>query len=232
MKAITAIMVLALVGMVSAGPIGVAQDYMEDGVVYAPLGQTVCHKIRLKTNSLEDQSQIQMIVIKIPDFVDVNLSENGIYTTTRGSTDSIIFHISPTDQEINSTYSVPFRVKGVEEPASGMVPLEGSIASKFKIKVVPSDTIVENNCNELESASIRPNKEKDNTEVMENKEDPPWLSNNDETPTAAIPIEEQSFSAPILPIIGVSFIILIIGAILTIRHKNINERKQKDIYRI
>ncbi len=150
------LLVLVLVMVLTSdafGSIGVIQDYMEDEVVKAPRGGTTCHRIWLSTSPTIEHGQARLVLnpSSLPDFVQVDLREDGIYNTTKGSSEAIIFYITPpAGEEIGAEYRVSFLVEGVAPPSgSGMVNLVGKIGSGFVIRVVDSDTVVPDRCGQL-----------------------------------------------------------------------------------
>jgi hypothetical protein len=150
-----------LIGIIplSAASIGVVQSYMEDGVIKIPQGmEQVCHSIIPATDPQKGPGLVRVEVLSKPDFVYADLNPDNIYTTEHGQGEGITFFINaPQDAEVGSTWEVKFKISGVSDPTSGMVPLSGSIASGFTMVVVPSDEKVRlQECRAIKNPPPRP----------------------------------------------------------------------------
>ncbi len=147
-----AVFIILLLASGAMGSIGVIQDYMEDNRVLAPRGETTCHRIWLSTSPSVEHGQAKLVLDeeKLPDFVDAYLEPTGIYDTTKGSSEAVIFSITPPeDAEPGEEYPITFVVEGMESPGEGMVTLTGKISSKFIIKIAESDIEVPDRCGQL-----------------------------------------------------------------------------------
>lgn len=118
---------------------GVVQGYMEDNVVLAPIGETVCHTVTL-ADEINNPHDLRVTITSKPDFVDVTLPLDGVCRTNMCGEceEGLVFMINtPQDANVGDAWVVNFKVERViKDVQGGMVPLEGVTSPKFDIMAV------------------------------------------------------------------------------------------------